>query len=95
MPYIDGLVQYRSISSALALEIMQSYSKPSTWLKPVVVPVSAWWWLHDSSGMTRSVHLGSLAISWKPLKPVKACRNLLQGKLWDMIKGALQPVIVA
>ena len=39
--HIDGLMQDCSISSANALEILQSYTKPLTWL----VSASLWQWL--------------------------------------------------
>ena len=42
MEYIDGLVQDRSNSSALAMELLQSCAKPSTCSIPWAIFVEKW-----------------------------------------------------
>ena len=40
-PYIDDLVQDCSISSALAMEMRQSYTKPSMWQRHFHITVTS------------------------------------------------------
>ena len=57
---VDGLVQDCSNSSALAMELLQSCTKPSKWLISI-------WWIDSASTMLYFIKISAEGISWRIL----------------------------